>query len=322
MYYFIINPRSRSGYGGVIWDMVQQELEHCGVPYEAYFTLYKKHAARLAHELEGRHPVCTIIVLGGDGTVNEVLNGFNHPANITLGYIPTGSGNDFARGMGIPTKPIEALRLILSEHTTVKMDLGTLKTTYHTRNFGVSAGIGFDAAICHEALASPMKDTLNHLGLGKLTYVGIALKQILLFKPCKAHICLDGKRTLHFPRLYFAAIMNQKYEGGGFRFAPEAKSDDRLLHICVVGNLSKPKILFMLPTAYPGKHVHLRGIHMLTCRQIEIHTDRPLPVHSDGESCGYADSISLSIAPEQISVILPGQDSSPPIQHYNRERSK
>ena len=85
MYYFIINPRSRSGYGAVIWDRIQQELDPRGIPYEAYFTLYKKHAARLAHELEDRHHTCTVIVVGGDGTVNEVLNGFSHPARITLG---------------------------------------------------------------------------------------------------------------------------------------------------------------------------------------------------------------------------------------------
>lgn len=306
MYYFIINPRSRSGYGAVIWDRIQQELDPRGIPYEAYFTLYKKHAARLAHELEDRHHTCTVIVVGGDGTVNEVLNGFSHPARITLGYIPTGSGNDFARGMGIPFVPREALSLILSSHTIARMDIGTLKTRYHTRCFGVSAGIGFDAAICHEALSSPIKDTLNHLGLGKLTYVGIALRQLLLFKPCQARICLDKKRTLHFPRLYFAAVMNQKYEGGGFQFAPGAKNNDGKLHICVAGDLSKPKILLMLPTAFWGKHIHLRGIHMFSCRQIDIHTDRPLPVHSDGESCGYADSISLSISREQISVITPG----------------
>lgn len=235
--------------------------------------------------------------------MNEVLNGLSNPSSITLGYIPTGSGNDFARGMQIPTDPRNALSIILNPKHIQQMDIGILKSADVKSRFGVSTGIGFDATICHEALASPIKDLLNRMKLGKLTYAGIALKQILLYRPCRAVIRLDQKQKLVFHKMYFITVMNQPYEGGGFKFCPDANSHDGKLHLCIVGSLNKPKIVFLFPFAFSGNHTRIKGIHILTCTRLDIHTERLLPVHSDGEYRGYAKDISIFLEKKPIGII-------------------
>ena len=177
MYYFIVNPNSKSGYGKKIWRTVQSELRKKKIPYKACLTKYTGHAKKLCRFLlETSDESIDLIVVGGDGTLNEVLDGITDPGRIRLYYIPTGSGNDFARGMQLPGSPLKACQLLLGSAREISMDIGSVTTQGTGHRFGVSTGIGFDAAICHEALKSPLKTFLNHLHLGKLTYVVLAVK--------------------------------------------------------------------------------------------------------------------------------------------------
>ncbi|HOO28131.1 MAG TPA: diacylglycerol kinase family protein, partial [Lachnospiraceae bacterium] len=143
----------------------------------------------------GTEPV-TIIVLGGDGTINEVLTGIRDYDLVTLGYIPAGSSNDLARDLMLARNPALALQAVLHPKEYTYMDVGVIRYQDDGKNFGVSAGIGYDAAICHEALHSGMKDFLNKLHLGKLTYVGIALKQLAKTKNSGCTVILDDSRKL------------------------------------------------------------------------------------------------------------------------------
>lgn len=113
-YEFIVNPQARSGRGKRIWERMEPELKRRKIDFDVYITEKKGHAGEIAGRLSGPGQQRTIVVLGGDGTVNEVINGLNVSENITLGYIPVGSGNDFARGLGIPEKPEKALGAVLS----------------------------------------------------------------------------------------------------------------------------------------------------------------------------------------------------------------
>ena len=212
MYYFIINPRSRSGKGQEIWDRVKKRLDEENLEYEAYFTQKQGHAAELAHQIAALSIPCTLVVVGGDGTVNEVVNGLVKTVytHITLGYIPTGSGNDFARGLGLTKDTEKAVEQILAPADIEKMDIGIAQSNGEKRYFLISAGIGFDASICHEALNSGLKDFLNKYHLGKLTYAAIALKQLFLYRPCRVDIRLDRQRICRFPRCFFVAGMNLK----------------------------------------------------------------------------------------------------------------
>ena len=303
MYYFIVNPHSRSGMGEQLWHEIQPELDKNGTEYKVYFTKYQKHATKITQEITREKKLLTIVVLGGDGTLNEVVNGIEHSGLVTLGYIPTGSSNDFARSYKLPSNPLKALSSILSPQCIRSMDLGELSYGKKKRRFAVSSGMGFDAAICHEVSISRIKYVLNRLKLGKLTYVMIALRQWMFMSPSSVTITLDGTKTQSFENCYFVTSMNHKYEGGGFKFSPSAKPDDGLLSICVIADISKLKMLLLLPTALFGKHTLFKGVYTYDCKSIKITSDNPLPLHVDGEPILGQKEVTLSCLPSKLQVI-------------------
>lgn len=305
LYYFIINPKSRSDQGARIWDQVEQQLQKRHVVYQAFFTKYRGHARKLAHILSGTLTQDDILAaVGGDGTINEIVSGLTHPEQVTFGYIPTGSGNDFARGMGLPKDVPTALQAILKPEMIRKMDIGVCHASGKERRFVISSGIGFDAGICHEALASPIKNYLNRFGLGKLTYAFIAMKHLLFFQRFDLTLTLDSGRSASFHNVWFLTAMNLKYEGGGFKFCPHARSADGCLDLMVVSNISRLKVLLMLPSAFFGKHTHIKGVRFLKCRSAHISTNIKRPVHLDGESGGILDTFDISCARQQLNVII------------------
>lgn len=302
-YIFIVNPKSRTGQGELLWSQLEPELKKRRISYEVRMTGRKKDAERIAAEITADEEEHTMIVLGGDGSLNEVINGIKNPSKVMLGYIPTGSSNDFARGMGIPKDAKKALELILNPEKIEKLDVGELAFSGKRRRFLVSAGIGFDAAVCHEVCISKWKKILNRLKLGKLSYAVVALKRLLKDQPVRMEIRLDDGSVHRFERAYFAAFMNQKYEGGGFKFCPDASPSDGYLDVIVVDSLSKPKVICCLPTAFFGKHTHFNGIHIFRCKKIDIHSEARLAVHKDGESAGLLHDFSVCMEPKQINMI-------------------
>ena len=303
-YAFIVNPNSKSGLGRRIWSLqVEPALKKQKIPYEVFFTKYRQHAAKISRKITEDGECRTIIVLGGDGTINEVVNGITDLSKATLGYIPTGSSNDFARSLRLPTDPLPALSNILSPTRYLSANIGILTYDGRKRRFAVSSGMGFDAGICHEAMVSPLKPLLNRLGLGKLTYVGIALRQILTLTPAGITVTFDETHRMTFPKAYFATAMNQPYEGGGFRFCPDADCKDELLDVIVISGLSKLKILALLPTAYKGWHTHFGGVHIYRCRKMEITSKIPLPLHADGEPVFRQTLVSMSLESKKLRII-------------------
>lgn len=309
MYHIVINPASRSGKGLKIWkEQVEPMLHRENICFRSYFSRCAGDIAQIVREIchtaEGK-PV-TVIILGGDGTVNEALQGMEDTAQITLGYIPTGSSNDFARDLGIPKEPTAALDLILHRGQIQSMDLGTI--TYDDgmkRRFVVSTGIGYDAAVCEEALHSKIKAICNKIGLGKLTYLGIALKQLFTTKATSCTLTLDEQPPIAVHRILFAASMLHRYEGGGFMFCPNADSGDGLLDLCVVGDLPKLLIFFALPTAFYGKHYMFKGITGYRASRVKIETDAPLWVHTDGEAGRQTTSYLVECNPAALRIITP-----------------
>lgn len=305
MYTFITNPNARSGLGAKVWKELEQILEEREVSYDVHFTKYQRHATRIVRDLTSDGMEHTIIILGGDGTVDEVINGITDLSKVTLGYIPIGSSNDFARFFGFRSTPSETLQNILDSKETTSMNIGRI--TYHkgekTKRFAVSAGAGFDAAVCHQSVTSRIKVALNRLHLGRLTYVGIALSQLLALKPCTVHVSIDGKEEVSYERTYFVAAMNHPYEGGGFKFCPDADPCDGKLNITIIAGLSKLKVLFLLPTAFKGWHTVFKGVHTFTSDHFQIRSDRPLPIHTDGEPVPYSDTMTASLEHETVKLI-------------------
>ena len=184
------------------------------------------------------------------------------------------------------------------DYADVKLVLGGKR-----RRFLVSAGMGFDAAVCHEVCISKWKKILNRLKLGKLSYAVVALNRLLKDQPVRMEIRLDDGSVHRFECAYFAAFMNQKYEGGGFKFCPEASPSDGKLDIMVAADLSKKKILCLLPTAFFGKHTKFRGVTILQCRSAEVSTGSTLPIHTDGEPIFLRNEMKVRLMEEKIRFI-------------------
>ncbi|MCL2253270.1 MAG: diacylglycerol kinase family lipid kinase [Lachnospiraceae bacterium] len=292
MYHIIVNPAAKSGRGRKLWFRIESELIKRKVPYEVYFSKQAgfviKHVKELTQNYnKENHPEpLKLIILGGDGTINETLQGIDDFSRVEIGYIPTGSSNDMARDLKLPKDSLEILNTIISGKTRHVMDIGAVSFNdgRAPRYFAVSSGMGFDAAVCVDVFTSKLKKALNKVGLGKLIYLAIALKQIITAKKVSANIYLDNnEEPIHYQKFLFAAGMVHKYEGGGFKFCPDADHTDGLLDICVVGNLPKVIIPFALPASFAGKHFIFPGVDSYRCKTMRIEVSKPLWIHTDGE---------------------------------------
>ncbi len=318
MYYIIMNPSSQSGQGLRIWKQLEPVFAEKKIPYRLMMSKHSGHIAKLAAEITSENAsgssYVNLIILGGDGTVNEALQGIRDFSRVNIGFIPTGSGNDLARDMKLDRNPVKILEKILDDNILRKVDLGRLVISGSMqatpkrdgvkvpgdRFFVISSGIGFDAAVCEEALSSPLKDMLNKVKLGRLTYLVIALKQLIAARRISCDLFLDGGRPIHLNRFLFAAVMIHRYEGGGFKFCPQADAADGLLDLCLVGRLPKPVIFLALPTAFFGKHYIFPQIFHYRAARIEIKTSAPLWIHTDGEVYFKSDHICLSCEQQKV----------------------
>ncbi len=312
MYDVIVNPASRSGRGARIWGDLEKELRFKQVEYRVYFTKSTRSIQQIIPELLKKREELNLVVLGGDGTLNQVINSIPMEdfVRVRIGYIPSGSSNDFARDLELSTDPMYLLKQILEGEVKRIYDLGvveyldeTKENFIPTRKFHVSAGIGFDAAVCEEAMASKVKNILNKLGMGKLTYLFIALKQILTSKNPACELWVDGELQSSMENCLFIAAMNHRYEGGGFAFAPKAVATDGILDICAAGNISKLKFLFALPKALKGTHFSVSGIEDCYGREIEIIAKEPMWVHTDGEVERKSDHIRIRCVRQQLQFL-------------------
>ena len=203
-YYFIVNPNAGRGQGLKKWNRVKAFLDRNGLPYDIFFTTAAGDAARKARELSG---ACTepfdLITVGGDGTMNEVLNGLNMQAPITLGYIPSGTGNDFARSMRINSNPVRVIRGFAKDRRVEALDYGVLTCGESglVRRFINSTGTGYDAAVCGGLEKMRMKQGRNPVG--KISYVLEGARQFILSKPSRGYVILDGDRRVEFNNILF-----------------------------------------------------------------------------------------------------------------------
>lgn len=309
-YHFIVNTHARGGLGRFIWGRLRAELYRRRVPFTEHLTKYPGHACEIALELtqgitEDAQTETVLIAFGGDGTVNEVINGIEYLDRVLFGYIPVGSGNDFARGMCLPKRPEEALDMLLERSIESETDVCAIRRAGKVRRFVVSAGMGFDASVCHEACVSKWKKLLNSLKLGRLSYILIAAHRIIKNKTATLTI-RDGSGVEYtFQKAYLAAVMNQRYEGGGLRLAPSAQTDDGLLDVIVISGLPKALLMLLLPSAFFGKHVYCPGVFVRQTRCVEIRSERTLPLHVDGEPLFLRDRIEAYVLKRKLRILVP-----------------
>lgn len=308
MYHFIINPKSSSGKGIRHWWTVKDELDRQNIVYTANFTKQEGHAIKLAEKIclenEG---VKNIVVLGGDGTLNEVINGIVDFEDVILGYIPSGSSNDLARSLRIPKDPLQSLSNILKPNKFIYLDYGEidfLDNNIKPRRFGCSSGIGYDAGVCEEVQRSALKKRLNGFGAGKFIYLAIAIKQLFTTKRQDATVVVDNIQTFKYNKVLLVSNMMHKYQGGGLKMAPAADPTDGKLSICLVHGLSRPILMLLFPTILFGKHIHFKGVESFDCSSIEIKLENKFAVHTDGEVPAFSSHIRVSCIPGKIRMIL------------------
>lgn len=307
MYYFIVNNSSRTGKGKELWEQIKKKLDAKKIRYEAEFTTLEHGAERIAEEIcEKDKDIKNIIIVGGDGTADAVVNGICGYDKVILGIIPTGSGNDLARGMEISCESETAADRVINPKKVVRMDIGVAQSLdgAFSRKFAVSSGMGYDAEICYVADRSKLKKFLNKIGLGRLVYFIIGLKLIFSNKPAECTVTIDGVRKLHYKKMIFAANMNVVYEGGGMPMGPNADPNDGKITVCIVHDLSRLKHLFLMPTVIKGKHIRKKGIKEITAETIEIETDHPMIIHTDGEFAGRSSHMKFSCCPQKIRMIV------------------
>ncbi len=307
MIHVIINSSSGSEKGSVIEKVVKPYLSQAGEKFEIHYSDKPGDIARIGAEItKGAASKVRILLIGGDGSINELLSGVEDTTNIILSIIPTGSGNDFARSVGIPTDIRLALDIAVKRGRTSIIDLGEVRYNDGTsRKFIISAGIGFDAAVCEEAMHSKIKKALNKVGLGKLSYGIIAVKQIFGANKPDGTVSFDGGEEIPFKKILFTAFMNEPFEGGGFMFGPEASHSDGKLDICIASKLASGKVFIMLPFAMSGKHFMFKEIYGKKASRIHVKLTDPVWVHTDGEVTRQADELTVKVLRSAINITLP-----------------
>lgn len=308
MYNFIVNPNAGSGRGMNLWKVMARYMDNHNIEYEAFLTEGTGDARSIARKLtDGVREPRYIIVVGGDGTMNEVLDGVSFHAPLSLGYIPAGSGNDLARSLHMPRSVIKCLKKQLTPRHFTMIDYGVLsygEQELSHRRFLVSAGIGYDAAVCQEALTSRCRQRLSRMGLGRLSYIILGIRQFFRCKSFKGYIVLDGVKKVEFNNILFISCHIQPSEGGGFLFAPKADGCDGKMNICVVSHATRTKLIPVLLSAFAGRRGRQKGVRNFECREIAIHTEAALPVHADGEFCGLQTDIQAGCIARKVRMMI------------------
>ena len=310
-YYFIVNGNAGAGKKKNIWKyVIKPELIRRGVHYHAYECSYPGHATKIAGQILAEHTgTLTLVIVGGDGTFNEVLNGIDDFTRVTFGYIPSGSANDLGYALGISEDPMQALSRILNGGKIYQMDIG--KTTFHRdesfRYFAISSGIGLDAEACKYA-GGKLKAVLNRIHLGKLIYMINTVRLILSYPTIEGKLVFVNangellERRVH--RLFFLAGMNQPYEGGHLAMAPDAKSDDGRISFAMAHDLTNVRTLFSLVFLAARLHQHIPGYEVVDARACHIMLKDNLEVHTDGETHGGQWDITIECLPKKLQLLL------------------
>ena len=307
MLYFIVNYTSATGKCRNVLKKVIDRLTEKGTEYKLCQTKYNGHAAEIAEKLSKLpDEKVTIIVVGGDGTINEVLNGITDFEKVRLGIIPAGSGNDFARGLKIGRDINVLVDKLIDNHLndkTKRVDLGRVSFEEEgSRLFGISSGLGMDAIVCKEVSESRIKKLLNKLHLGKLSY--LLMTVYTLFSMETTDISVDfGKEKKTIKKVIYFVGMNLRAEGGGVPMAPDALPDDGKLSFSSAAGIPKWRTFLCLPILVMAKHDRLKGFAIYPSEYAVIETSKPMILHADGEYLGQFTKIKYECLPAMLKII-------------------
>jgi YegS/Rv2252/BmrU family lipid kinase len=286
--YFIVNPVSANGQTAKRWPAIKALFEARLEKLDFSLTKRRNHATCLTREAL-HNGFDRIIAVGGDGTLNEVINGFfdyNQKINpqATIGYYPSGTGEDFSLSLGIKKLSPQGHVDHLLDGKIKVIDIG--QAVFHQensktaiRNFINESSLGFGAIV-----AKLSNQSSKALG-GKTTFILIVLRCLFSLRAYKMRIMVDNLDFFN-GRALIATISNGRYFGGSMMIAPMAKIDDRQLEVVVVGQMGRLEVIANLPSIYKGKHLANPKIKHFYGKEIVITADEPIGIEMDGEAVG------------------------------------
>lgn len=299
----ILNPKSGSGKGKKDWPLIKQLLLDKGFEFQLFTTEFARHAVQLSRQLVEEH-FEDILVIGGDGTLNEVANGIieNHPdSNVTLGYIPVGTGNDWAKTMLIPAGDYKKSIDIIASNKSIKQDVGQVNCILDgepvKRFFMNVAGFGFDGKIAHNLDQDRKKGKKTN----KLTYLWSILNGMFGYKSQPAEIKFaEDKVNVN---VTFSSVAICRFFGNGMLPAPEADPKDGLFELTIVDSLSPIGMLTKLKSFYNGTIAKYKEVSFHKTKEVILSAGKELLIQTDGEYAGHAPA-TFTILPNKLNVII------------------
>ncbi len=303
-WFVIVNPNAGRRKGEKDWPEIAKLLAAANIRFKNMFTQHRIHAIRMARrfvEMGYRN----IIVVGGDGTMNEVVNGIftqsKRPAgSITVGLIPVGTGNDWCRMFGIPYDYKGAIDVItrgitfLQDVAWVKfMQAGMEKNRY----FVNMAGMGYDAMVAEKV--NKQKDQGKG---GPFSYFLNIFSSLFSFKETQIEVSVDGQDVLKAP-VFTMNVGICKYNGGGMMQLPNAIPDDGNLDMTVITQLNRFSVVRNVRKLYDGSFTRLPQVKMFRGKSIVINSKPDVYMEADGESLGHS-PFKFGIIPKSLKVII------------------
>jgi YegS/Rv2252/BmrU family lipid kinase len=293
----IVNPVAGRKHGIALRTRALPELIRVFPGIRLLETLAPGHATALARD-HARADL--VIAVGGDGTFREVATGLVG-TDTTMAIVPTGSGNDFPRTVGIPSDTTKACRAA-RDGMTRHIDMARLQVEHNdaveTSHFINAAGFGFDARVVAETRKSKR---LSGLPL----YMSAVFRAIRDNRSLSMHLRVDD-REWDKPVL-LVAIANGRYYGGGMRIAPGAEPDDGRLDICIIDAIPRRTIVRRLPDIVRGTHVKLKEVTTLRAARLDLEFDAPPDVQLDGDLLDVSGSrkFTIQVLPGALKLIVP-----------------
>jgi YegS/Rv2252/BmrU family lipid kinase len=298
---FLVNPASANGSTGRRWPELARRAAALGLVGETLLSERPGHLAELAAEAAAAGATA-IVVVGGDGTVHEVVDGLARAGasdRVELGLIPFGTGRDFARSLRIPRRLDDALEVVRGGRVRT-VDIG--RATYASGNgeavahFANFAGAGISGAIADRA-----NRTTKAFG-GRLSFIWATLAVFTRWQPTEMTVEIDGERRQVL--LLEALAMNGDYTAGGMWVAPEASLEDGTFDVVLIGDFSKAEFTTTFPKIYRGTHVSHAKVEIVRARELRVDAPIPLPIVLDGEQPGTT-PVRFELLPGALRVRVP-----------------
>ena len=288
---FLINPASGNGATGKRWPDLRRRAAELGLTGDEVLSEYPGHLAEAARDAGDR----LLVVVGGDGTMNEVVNGAAE-TDAEIAVLPNGTGQDFGRTHAIPTGFDEAVRVALGGEARA-IDIGRVTLAGESRYFANVGSAGMSGSVARRA--NSMSKALG----GKATFFYALTREFLAWQNTDVTVRLDAGEEQR-GAMHDVIVAIGRWHGGGMHLAPDASQDDGLFDIVLIGDVNKLDFLTTAPKLYSGKYLSHPKVDHLRSATLEIDAAEPLPVEVDGEPIGTTPA-RFEVVPAALRVRVP-----------------